>query len=244
LFPELEDILALEEIKGMISPPIFAAQYQQNPIAPGGNRISWDKLQFYDSDVMQYARSDYTCIVQSWDTACLAELNSDYSACTTVGLHRTGKWHVINVVRGQLSYDRLRERALLLARQYKPDRIIIETAASGYALISDMRQQLCGGRFTHGQLHILGYRPKIGKEERTFTRQHKLEDGTFLFPESAPWLSDFRQELTAFPVGKNDDQVDSLIQAIDYLETGSGKALLKRDPRTFRPTSAHRRVRR
>lgn len=244
LFPELEDIQELEKIKRIISPPVFSAQYQQNPVNPGGNRISWDKLQFYDPDISPYVRSDYLYIIQSWDTASLAEPGSDYSACTTVGLHKTSKWHIINVARGQLSYDKLRERALFLARRYMPDRIIIETAASGYALISDMRRQLCGGRFTHGQLQIIAYSPRVGKEERVFTRQHKLEDGTFLLPERATWLSDFRHELTAFPVGKNDDQVDSLIQAIDYLETGAGKALLNRDPKTFRPRSSSRRVRR
>lgn len=244
LFPELEDIEQLQEIKSMISPPVFSAQYQQNPVNPGGNRISWDRLQFYDPDVFPYARSEYTCIVQSWDTASLAEPDSDYSACTTVGLHKTGKWHIIDVARARLAYDKLRERALYLARHYKPDGIVIEMAGSGYALISDMREHLCGGRPSLSQVHVSAYSPRVGKEERAFTRQHKLEDGTFLLPERATWLSDFRHELTAFPVGKNDDQVDSLIQAIDYLETGAGRSLVERDPVTFRPRSPHRRVRR
>lgn len=243
LFPELEDIHELQKIKSMISPPVFSAQYQQNPVNPGGNRISWDQLQFYNPDSFPYARHEYTCIVQSWDTASLAEPNSDYSACTTIGWHKTGKWHIIDVTRGRLTYDKLRERAFFLAQHYRPDRVVIEAAASGYALITDMRQRFCKGRPSLSQMHIISYSPKIGKEERVFTRQHKLEDGTFLLPARAPWLADFRHELTAFPAGKNDDQVDSLIQAVDYLETGAGRALLNRDPVTLRPRSPHRRVR-
>lgn len=223
----------LRETDREVAHEVLKEQQRQDEVAGSGK-----------SDKEIIAHFLRTCIVQSWDTASLAEPDSDYSACATVGFHKTGKWHIIDVTRARLAYDKLRERALYLAQYYKPDGIVIETAASGYALIADMREQLCGGRPSLNQVHISAYSPWVGKEERAFTRQHKLEDGTFLLPERATWLSDFRHELTAFPVGRNDDQVDSLIQAIDYLETGAGRSLVERDPVTFRPRSPHRRVRR
>ena len=40
-------------------------------------------------------------------------------------------------------------------------------------------------------------------------------------PETAPWLSDFKRELLAFPAGHNDDQVDALVYALTRLREDS-----------------------
>jgi hypothetical protein len=36
-----------------------------------------------------------------------------------------------------------------------------------------------------------------------------IENGFVWLPEEAPWLADYLAELTAFPAGRHDDQVDS-----------------------------------
>ena len=41
-----------------------------------------------------------------------------------------------------------------------------------------------------------------------------MESGNVVLPESAPWLSDFLGELTAFPFGAHDDQMDPMLDAI------------------------------
>ena len=38
---------------------------------------------------------------------------------------------------------------------------------------------------------------------------------TCIFPRLASWLDEFRKEIMAFPVGKYDDQIDALSQALD-----------------------------
>ncbi len=244
LFPELEDLETLESIKQKISPAVFSAQYQQEPVNPGGNRISWDLMRFYDTDNTPYQRHDYLAIIQSWDTASSTAPGSDYSVCTTIGQHKTGVWHVLDVNRSRLSYDRLKERASFLIRKYRPDRVTIEAASSGYALIADLRKEFSSDRFRHGQVSIVSQTQTVSKEERVFVRQHKLQDGTILLPRQADWLPDLRSELIAFPAGNHDDQVDSLFQAIEYIDSARGQALMTRDPVTHRPRSAHRRVRR
>ncbi len=40
----------------------------------------------------------------------------------------------------------------------------------------------------------------------------KLENGSVLIPEQAPWLDDFQDEILQFPDGRYDDQVDSMSQ--------------------------------
>jgi hypothetical protein len=41
-------------------------------------------------------------------------------------------------------------------------------------------------------------------------------------PESAPWLAQYLQEMTVFPNGKHDDQVDSTAQMLDWFKRGAG----------------------
>ena len=48
------------------------------------------------------------------------------------------------------------------------------------------------------------------------THSAKLEAGYVLIPERAPWLSDFKAELLAFPSSRHDDQVDALSQFLEW----------------------------
>jgi hypothetical protein len=42
-----------------------------------------------------------------------------------------------------------------------------------------------------------------------------IENGFVHLPEQAPWLAQYLAELTTFPNGKHDDQVDSTAQMLD-----------------------------
>ena len=43
-----------------------------------------------------------------------------------------------------------------------------------------------------------------------------IENGFVFVPEEAPWLADYLAELTTFPAGRHDDQVDSTAQALAW----------------------------
>ena len=49
-----------------------------------------------------------------------------------------------------------------------------------------------------------------------------IENGFVRVPETAPWLASYLSELTVFPNGKHDDQVDSTAQMLDWFKRGSG----------------------
>jgi phage terminase large subunit-like protein len=48
-----------------------------------------------------------------------------------------------------------------------------------------------------------------------------IENGFVHVPERAPWLAPYLAELTAFPNGKHDDQVDSTAQMLDWFKQAS-----------------------
>lgn len=45
-----------------------------------------------------------------------------------------------------------------------------------------------------------------------------FENGRVMLPKEAPWLADYVNELTGFPGSRYADQVDSMTQALDYLQ--------------------------
>ena len=54
------------------------------------------------------------------------------------------------------------------------------------------------------------------KEIRLYVQQAKFAAGLIRFPRSAPFLAELERELLTFPQSKNDDQVDSISQALDH----------------------------
>ena len=50
-----------------------------------------------------------------------------------------------------------------------------------------------------------------------------IENGFVHVPQTAPWLAAYLHELTVFPNGRHDDQVDSTAQLLDWFKRGSGE---------------------
>src|SRR5262245_11427888 len=78
LHPEREPRTVLDELKRSMGSSDFAAQYQQAPIAEGGNLIKWSWFQLYDDPPV---RNSGDRIIISWDTALSSKELSSYSAC-------------------------------------------------------------------------------------------------------------------------------------------------------------------
>jgi predicted phage terminase large subunit-like protein len=51
---------------------------------------------------------------------------------------------------------------------------------------------------------------------RAWIETAKFEAQQVFLPKSAPWLSEFEAELLAFPGGRHDDQVDSVVQMLGH----------------------------
>ena len=48
-----------------------------------------------------------------------------------------------------------------------------------------------------------------------------IENGFVHVPKTAPWLAPYLHELTVFPNGRHDDQVDSTAQLLDWFKRGA-----------------------
>ena len=218
LFPERLSQDTLDRMRKEMGAAVFNCQYQQNPIAPDGSPLRWEWFGTYDE---REPRNWYQLVVQSWDTGMSADPRSDFSACTTWGF-RDRQWYLLDVWRGQLDYPDLKAKTLQLVREWNPDQVLIEDAATGRPLMTELfRDDKRYQRVT----------PKDDKEIRFAVACAPVEEGIVLLPTEAPWLAGFKRELQSFPRGRNDDQVDSFSQFLNWSKgTGFYRALGREHP--------------
>jgi predicted phage terminase large subunit-like protein len=205
LHPDLDSFESLKRLQQKLGPDVFAAQYQQTPVPLGGAMIKRAWLRYYNS---LPPKSYGTSIIQSWDTAAKDGIQNDYSVCTT-WLKHDGHFYLLDMTRGRYDYPTLRETALLLAKKHRPQKVLIEDASTGTALAQELRQAYFGGG-------VYLVRPEHDKKGRVYVNQAKFSAGLVLFPRNAPFLAELEAELLMFPQGKNDDIVDSIMQALSF----------------------------
>ncbi|MCI0429958.1 MAG: phage terminase large subunit [Rhodospirillales bacterium] len=231
LFPAREPLPVLEQIRTEIGSYAFSAQYQQNPVHPDGNRLRWDWFEIYHEEL---PREHFQQVVQSWDTALTAEPTSDFTVCTTWGF-REGRWYLLDLLRERLEYPQIKRAIQAHHRRWRADLILLEYANAGIPLFRELRRE--------GLDRLKAWRPTTDKLTRAIAQTAKLEAGQVLVPEQAPWLAAFRDEVRAFPRGRYDDQVDSMVQFLEWSGSRQGQGWLERQANGGRPPGRSRRVR-
>ncbi|QQV77529.1 phage terminase large subunit [Sphingomonas aliaeris] len=236
LKPRTEPREILDEFRQAMSGPDFQAQYQQNPTPPESALIDWTRIQTY---AVAPERDQILYVTQSWDTALCDGPKSDFSVGTTWGYDGTA-WLLLDLARVRLSYADLLERVRRERKRWKADAIIVEAAGMGHALLNELsRDHRCLGRPEHhaATCERHGYTPTMGKPERLAVGVDRLYSGLVRLPEAAPWLSDLKREMLAFPSATHDDQVDSITQFLLWVVERRGRSAASggRDSRVTAP---------
>src|SRR6266513_1190848 len=156
----------------------------------------------------EYQRQErFDRIVQSWDTANKATELSDFSVCTTWGVK--GKdLYLLAVFRRRLEYPVLKRAVREQQGLFGANEVLIEDKASGTQLIQELIADGCHG--------VTRYQPTTDKIMRLHAQTAMIENGFVHIPEASPWLAEYLHEITVFPNGKHDDQVDSTAQFLDW----------------------------
>lgn len=207
LHAEREPLSALEQIRATIGESNFAGQYQQRPAPAGGGMIkeAWFGRFSEDERPKRFER-----IIQSWDTANKPTELADYSVCTTWGLKGPNAY-LLNVFRKRLSFPDLERAVLEQDALHRPEVILIEDRASGTQLIQALIER--------GVTHATRYAPDGDKVMRLHAQTAAIENGFVWLPRDANWLAEYLRELTLFPAGRHDDQVDSTTQALAWMKS-------------------------
>jgi predicted phage terminase large subunit-like protein len=216
LHPERDSVETYRKIREAVGEYTFESQYQQNPMPLEGGMIKRDWLKFYTPGEEPQS---FRMVVQSWDTANKAGELNDYSVCTTWGIYEK-KFYLLHVYRNRLTFPELKRAAKELYERFRPRKVVIEDKASGTSLIQALKAE--------GIFGVEAYQtpPGSDKSMRTVGQSLKFESGHVLLPSYASWLEEYVRELTGFPGAKFDDQVDSTVQALDFMNSKGFRTLI------------------
>lgn len=202
LSPIRQPLDTLEALKLQLGSDAFSAQYQQAPVPPGGAMVKRHWIKRYS---VLPPETERRLTIQSWDTASKGGPDNDWSVCTTWIRAKNTNWYLVDVWRGRVDYPTLKAKVQSQAEKFEAQRILVEDAGAGIALVQELRGRVSG---------IIGVKPNGDKESRMAVASAKIEAGQVLLPERAEWLADLEAELFAFPGSRHDDQIDSISQAL------------------------------
>lgn len=199
---ERESRIDLEMLKSTMNDFNFAAQYQQNPIPETGNIINFADLKSYSESQLPAGG----VIFQSWDIALKDGKNNDYSVCITAK-YINNLLYIIDLWRGKLELNALINKIYSMSEIFSADHVIIEQSSISTSILQLIKNDK--------KISPYPYNP--GNESKTVranSADFYIKESRVLIPSNAYWLSEFQEEINAFPFGQHDDQVDALAQLI------------------------------
>jgi predicted phage terminase large subunit-like protein len=209
LSPDREPMEVLEGLRLQLGSDLFAAQYLQVPVPPGGLMVRRHWVRRYTEPPLA---TPGTFLVQSWDTAAKGGPDNDWSVCTTWQVTNDCLWYLLDVWRGRVDYPALKAKVTELAKQWGAHQVLIEEAGTAIGLLDELSGKVRG---------LTGVKPDRDKASRMSIASAVFEAGQVYLPERASWLAELEAELFSFPGGLHDDQIDSISQAINHVKSSS-----------------------
>jgi predicted phage terminase large subunit-like protein len=223
----------LAELKVSLGSYRYAGQYQQRPTPAGGGifQRSWWRfwrpthidlppvtVRLADGQTLSIEAvpipPHFDDVIQSWDLA-FKDLNtSDYGVGQVWGAFK-GDRFLLDQVRGQMDLPAIKAAVRELSQKWpKSGAKLIEDKANGPAVIQELQHDIPG---------LIPVNPEGGKIARAHAVSSQVEAGNVYLPHPTitSWIETFLEEATAFPHGRNDDQVDAMTQALNRLRSAS-----------------------
>lgn len=205
LAPQLFGRETLLETKAAVGSFWWSALYQQRPSPATGGIFRRDWWRYY-----REAPAVFDEVVASWDMSFRETRQGSFVVGQVWGRRGADKY-LLDQVRDRMGFPATIEAVRQLAAKWPQARTtLIEDKANGPAVIDTLRGTIGG---------IVPVTPEGSKAARAHAVSPQVEAGNVWLPdpEIAPWIGDYIEELTSFPVGANDDQVDATTQALDRL---------------------------
>jgi predicted phage terminase large subunit-like protein len=230
LAPEFMDDQTLDQITYDMTELVRQAQYQQRPAPREGNLLKRRLWRYFDPAFLEDENlgslPTFRMVVASWDTAVKEKTTSDYVVGTAWGFHGADMY-LLRLIRQQMSFSSTKT-SMKEMRQWVVDRwpnaacyTVIEKASNGVEIIAQLEREIQG---------VQKYNPGDGgdKTMRAEAALPALESGNCFLPgyqnpemdgfdaRTPAFVQKFVEECAVFNKGKNDDQVDSWSQAVNW----------------------------
>jgi len=209
LWPACYPAEELARIRLAVGSRDWASLYQQRPTALEGSIFKlqyWQYLKLWSDDVGTLIDSlKIFKVIQAWDTAFKTNQQNDYSACVTIGVAKN-RYYVLNVFRGRLEFPDLKRMIQMHHGRWHAHTVLNEDAATGQSLYQELNRET--------RIPLVAVKADRDKVSRANSITASHEAGLIYLPDNQPWVSDFIDEISGFPNGAHDDQVDAFVYAM------------------------------
>jgi predicted phage terminase large subunit-like protein len=183
--------------------PSFEMLYQQDVDAQALPAITADHFGSFTESTPRYGP-----IVLSVDPGISNRKRSAYSVVQVWQLANSS-FYLLHQFRDQIDFVALRDVLRQFRKWCRPVAILIERAANGHALISELRRRF-------GELIVPIDLDGRSKTARLGRHAALIIGKRIWLPADAEWRDEFIDEFVAFPNGKFTDQVDACTQFLDH----------------------------
>ena len=201
LWPEKFDAGALARIKANTTAKDWVALYQQEPTPDEGTYFKDEWLFPYVGEAPTFMN-----VYGGSDFAVTSD-GGDWTVHVVIGIDPKGSMFLLDVWRQQTSSAVWIDSLCDLVIKYKPSWWAFETGQIKAGLDPFIRARAIERQ---AYTSTVVFPTRGDKAIRCQSMRGRMELQGLYVPAAAKWLPDLRAELTAFPEGKHDDQVDAL----------------------------------
>ena len=227
LCPERYPRKVVERLKKRLRPSGVASQFQQRPTPAGGGTLKKEWFRYWGAPGCKYVSlPERRREIQVWDLSFKGKPTGGKKrsyVCGQAWAQVGADMLLMGQERGQWGFVEQQAALRRMTNAYPNAHAkYIEEAANGAAIMDAMRDKIPG---------LKGISAGGGSEARAEVASVYLESGNVFFPHPsiAPWVADLEAELIAFPMGRNDDQVDCVthgtVQMVEFARSSASKVV-------------------
>lgn len=221
LWPEQWSLEALRRTRASMPTFQWQAQYQQAPTSQQGALIKKEWWKTWTKE--DPPECDY--VIMSLDAAQEVNKRSDFTAITTWGVFymnddsgkSTAAIILLNAINKRMEFPALKDLALKEYKFWQPDCFIIEKKSNGAPLSQELRRM---------GIPIQDYTPSRGAPGNANTKYARVNSvadivrSGLVWAPAYKWAEEVIEQCNDFPSGKNDDLVDTCVQALMRFRSG------------------------
>jgi predicted phage terminase large subunit-like protein len=205
LWPERFDSGALAGIRTVLGSWSYAALYQQRPMPAEGGMFQrqWFRVVERAPGGLSWTRY--------WDLAASTKTGGDYTASAAVALADDGTLYIRDMIRGRWEWPDAKR--VLMTTMLSDVSVAhgIEEALHGLAAVQELSREPSRVNCT-----VRGIGVDKDKFSRALPWAARAERGQVALVRGS-WIEEFLAEVTAFPLGVHDDQVDTVSGGVQML---------------------------
>ena len=203
LRPDADDIDDIERLRRKLVNPPFELLYQQDVEAQSLPALTAEHFPSFDEDAVRNLPHFISVDPGTDDGA-----ERSYSVVQVWASNGHDQF-LVEQVRKRCDFDALLKQVTRIARDHSGAPILIEKTANGPALLSELKKR--------HQARAIAIVPRDSKTTQFRRHYEKYLAGRIRIQNDASFREKFIEEVTSFPHGRHDDQVDAMTQYLDYL---------------------------